>query len=380
MRLQTDTEQTILCDAVERFLAERYGYRRVREIVDRESGWDADAWRSFAELGWLGMPFSVEDGGSGAGAVETAILMEAFGKNLVPQPYLATIVLCGGLIAALAEGAERRERLAPVIAGEGLLAFADDDGPRATAAERSSTGYMLSGSKRLVLAAPNAGTIFVSASLRHGKLGVFVVPVQTPGLTIHPCKLVDGSRAADIEFGDVSLPGTALLGNNTDAGAAIEAVREQAVVALCADAVGAIAALVAATTEYAKTRAQFGQPIGKFQALQHRLVQLKIREEEARASCLFATLSLGSTTIERRRAISGAKAKIGHCARFVYQNAIQLHGAIGTTEELSIGAYAKRLMAFETLFGSTRAHLRRYAGFIAQPGLAAKGLLGSQSG
>lgn len=378
MRLQLDTEQTILRDSAERFLAERYSYRRFREIVESKNGSDADTWRSFAELGWLGMPFSVEDGGSGAGAVETAILMEAFGKNLVPQPYWATVVLCGGLIASLAEGAERRERLAPVIAGEALLSFAHDDGASATAAERGSAGYVLSGIKRLVLAAPNANAVLVTANLPHGGLGVFQLPVQTPGLTIRPYKLIDGSRAADIEFSNVSLPDTALLGNKADAGAAVEAVREQALVALCADAVGAITALVAATMEYAKTRVQFGQPIGKFQALQHRLVQMKIREEEARASCLFATLSLGGAANERARAISGAKAKIGHCARFVYQNAIQLHGAIGTTEELPIGAYAKRLMTFETLFGSTRAHLRRYAGLIGEPSLAANGLLGSQ--
>jgi alkylation response protein AidB-like acyl-CoA dehydrogenase len=187
--------------------------------------------------------------------------------------------------------------------------------------------------------------------------------------------MVDGSRAAEVVLTDVPVPSSALLGGNDNAASVVEAVLHRAIAALSADAVGAIAAMVKATVEYTKTRVQFGQPIANFQALQHRMVALKIKEEEARAAALFATLSLDGSPEVRARAISGAKAKIGRCARAVHQDAIQLHGAIGTTNELPLGGYAKRLIAYEILFGSTREHLRRYGAIIAQPQVAAEGLL-----
>jgi alkylation response protein AidB-like acyl-CoA dehydrogenase len=185
---------------------------------------------------------------------------------------------------------------------------------------------------------------------------------------------VDGSRAADIALVDVVAPRSALLGDNERADTAIAAVTDRAIAALSADAVGAISVMVQATVNYTKTRVQFGQPLASFQALQHRMVRMKIKEEEARASSLFATLSLDGPAAARRRAVSGAKAKIGRCARLVHQEAIQLHGAIGTTGELSLGGYAKRLIAYEMLFGSTREHLRRYAAIMADAEVAAEGI------
>ena len=217
--------------------------------------------------------------------------------------------------------------------------------------------------------------MLVSARLGAERLGIFLVPRETRGLTVRPYRMVDGRRAADVDLTDVAVTSAALLGGNEDAGDAVEAVLQRAIAALSADAVGAIGAMVKATVDYAKTRVQFGQPIANFQALQHRMVRMKIREEEARASALFATLSLDGPAALRARAISGAKAKIGRCARFVHQEAIQLHGAIGTTDELALGGYAKRLIVYELLFGSTREHLRRYGAMIADPQVAATGLL-----
>ena len=217
--------------------------------------------------------------------------------------------------------------------------------------------------------------MLVSARLGEERLGIFLVPRETRGLTVRPYRMVDGRRAADVDLTDVAVTSAALLGGNEDAGDAVEAVLQRAIAALSADAVGAIGAMVEATVDYAKTRVQFGQPIANFQALQHRMVRMKIREEEARASALFATLSLDGPAALRARAISGAKAKIGRCARFVHQEAIQLHGAIGTTDELALGGYAKRLIVYELLFGSTREHLRRYGAMIADPQVAATGLL-----
>ena len=378
MNLQYDTEQIILRDSAQAFLRDHYDYKTYRRIAASEAGMSPDLWREFAQLGWLGLPFSVEDGGVGGGPVETAILMEAFGRSLVIEPYLETVLLGGGLIAALGTPAERKSLLEPIIEGKSLLAFAHDDEAGRTPAKSTSRGYVLSGAKKLVLAAPLADHLLISAQFggdRNDRLGVFMVPKTASGLIIRRVRLVDGGRAADLELNGVELPASALLGGNENAGAAITAVIDRAIAALSADAVGAIATMVSATVDYTKTRVQFGQPIAKFQALQHRMVRMRVAEEEARAVALFATLALDGPSEQRARAVSGAKAKIGRCARFVHQTAIQLHGAIGTTSELSLGAYAKRLLAYEALFGPTREHLRRYGALLAKSDLAAEGLL-----
>jgi alkylation response protein AidB-like acyl-CoA dehydrogenase len=373
--LRYDTEHELLRDSAEKLLAERYDYRTFQRISQSDAGWSREIWGEFAGLGWLGLPFAPDDGGSGGGAVELAILMEAFGKHLVIEPYLATVVLGGGLIVALGSQSERRAMLPAVIAGESRLAFAHEDRGQPTQAHRSSAGYVLRGAKKVVLGGEMADTLLVSAALGDGRIGVFALPKATRGLTLRPFRLVDGSRAAEVDLTDVTAPASALLGGNEDAGDVVAHVLDRAIAALSADAVGAIAAMVKATVDYTKTRVQFGQPLANFQALQHRMVKLKVKEEEARAAALFATLSVDGAPDMRERAVCGAKAKIGRCARFVHQDAIQLHGAIGTTNELSLGGYAKRLIAYEILFGSTREHLRRYGAIIADPRVAARSLL-----
>ena len=375
MDLRYDSEHAILRGSVEKFLSERYDYRTFQKIADSEAGFSPEIWAEFAQLGWLGLPFALEDGGSGGGAVELGILMETFGKHLVVEPYLPTVVLGGGLIAALGSAAERRAMLPDLIAGNCRLAFAHEDAGTPTQARRVPAGYVLQGGKKTMLGGPIADTLLVSARLGDGRTGIFVLPRQTPGLTVRPYRMIDGARAADVDLTEVAVPASALLGGNEDAAGAIETVLHHAIAALSADAVGAISAMVKATVDYAKTRVQFGQPLASFQALQHRMVRIRIKEEEARAASLFATLSLDGTAQARARAISGAKAKIGRCARSVHQEAIQLHGAIGTTDELPLGGYAKRLIAYEILFGSTREHLRRYGAIIADPQVAAAGLL-----
>jgi alkylation response protein AidB-like acyl-CoA dehydrogenase len=373
--LRYATEHVILRESAEKFLAERYDYRTVQKIAASETGWDREVWEEFAKLGWLGLPFAPEDGGNGGGAVELAILMEAFGQHLVIEPYLATVVLGGGLIAALGSTAERQTMLPAVMEGECHLAFAHEERDVPTRAQRTNDGYSLRGGKKVVLGGSSADTLLLSARLGDQGLGVFVVPRTTHGLTVRSYRMVDGRRAADVDLNDAMVPTSALLGGNENAGGEVEAVLQRAIAALSADAVGAIGAMVKATVDYAKTRVQFGQPIANFQALQHRMVRIKIKEEEARAAALFATLSLDGPAAICARATSGAKAKIGRCARSVHQEAIQLHGAIGTTDELALGGYAKRLLAYELLFGSTREHLRRYGAMIADPKVAATGLL-----
>ena len=273
MDLRYDTEHAILRSSAEKFLAERYDYRSFQKIADSEAGWSREIWAEFATLGWLGLPFALEDGGSGGGAVELAILMEAFGKHLVIEPYLATVVLGGGLVASLGSAAERLEMLPAVIDGSCRLAFAHEDRGAATQALRTSAGYVLQGAKKVVLGGEMADTLLLSARLGDGGMGVFVLHKGTRGLTLRPYRLVDGSRAADVELADVTVPASALLGGNEDAGDAVTHVLDRAIAALSADAVGAIAAMVKATVDYAKTRVQFGQPIANFQALQHRMVK-----------------------------------------------------------------------------------------------------------
>jgi alkylation response protein AidB-like acyl-CoA dehydrogenase len=373
--LRYDSEHVILRGSAEKFLAERYDYRTFQTIAGSEAGWSAGIWAEFARLGWLGLPFAPEEGGSGGGAVELAILMETFGQHLVVEPYLATVVLGGGLVAALGSAAERQAMLPAVIAGDCRLAFAHEDDGVPAQARRTQSGYVLQGAKKVVLGGAMADTLLVSARVDDGGMGVFVVPRQTRGLVVRPWRMIDGSRAAAVDLTDVTVPASALLGGNADAARVVAAIIDRAIAALSADAVGAIAAMVRATVDYSKTRVQFGQPLAGFQALQHRMVRIKIKEEEARAASLFATLSLDGPPEARARAVSGAKAKIGRCARVVHQEAIQLHGAIGTTDELPLGGYAKRLIAYEILFGSTREHLRRYGAIIADPAVAAEGLL-----
>jgi hypothetical protein len=373
--LRYDTEHTILRDSAEKFLSERYDYRTLQNIAASEAGFSRELWAEFAALGWLGLPFAPEDGGTGGGTVELAILMEAFGRHLVIEPYLATVVLGAGLIAALGSAAERKALLPAVIEGRRFLAFAHDERAAPTRAERRGDGYVLQGGKKLVLGGAMADMLLVSARLGADKVGIFVLPKETRGFTLRPYRMLDGGRAADLALTDVAVPSSALLGGCEDAGAVVAAVLQRAIAALSADAVGAIATMVKATVDYTKTRVQFGQPIANFQALQHRMVRMRIKEEEARAAALFSMLSLDGPADMRARAVHGAKAKIGRCARAVHQEAIQLHGAIGTTSELPLGGYAKRLIVYENLFGSTREHLARYGAIIADPRVAATGLL-----
>ncbi|HWE74728.1 MAG TPA: acyl-CoA dehydrogenase family protein [Stellaceae bacterium] len=373
MDLSYDTEQIILRDSVDKFLASHCGYA-LHQKTAAGAGWSPALWTEFAKLGWLGLPFAEDDGGVGASAVEVSILMEAFARHLVLAPYLSTIVLGGGIVAKLADADQRRTLLGPVIEGTSRLAFAIADRSEETRATRAATGFVLTGAKKMVLGAPMAEILLVAAKTEAG-VGVFSVPAKATGLTLRAYRTIDGGRAADIELNNVAVPASSLLGADEDAADAIEEITDRGIAAISADAVGAMTALVAATVEYTKTRVQFGQPLAKFQVLQHRMVGMKVKEEEARASSLFATLSLDGPADRRARACSGAKAKIGRAARSIGQEAIQLHGAIGTTDELPIGGYAKRLMAYEILFGSTRDHLNRYAAMIANPDVARQGPL-----
>jgi alkylation response protein AidB-like acyl-CoA dehydrogenase len=376
--LQRDTEHTLLADSAERMLSENYDFSaRHGSQADQgnDTAWADDMWRQFAQLGWLALPFAEENGGLGAGMVEISILAEAFGRNMVAEPYMTTVVLSGGLIAAIGTPEQRADTL-PAI-GEGALRIAFMGGAAgdiSVDAAPSGDGYVLSGARKSVIDAPMAGRLLVPARIGDGA-GVFMIDCDATGVTLRPHRTLDGGRAADVELTGVNVSRAQLLGGLEDASGAIGAAIDRTIAALSSDAVGAMGKLVEETLEYTKTREQFGQPISKFQVLAHRLVDMKVSEEEARAVTTLAVLSADAPTDMRRRAVSSAKSKVGRCARFVGQNAVQTYGAIGTTADLTIGNYVKRLMVYEASYGSTAHHAELYAAIIADPDTAGAGLL-----
>ncbi|SMC86663.1 acyl-CoA dehydrogenase family protein [Rhizobium sp. RU36D] len=380
MDLNFSSEQLLLKETAGRFLKDRYSFDDRARILASDTGWSPDIWAEFAALGWLALPFAEEHGGLGAGAVETAVLMEAMGRALVLEPYLACVVLAGGLIERVETEAQKADLLDGLMAGTSRPALAHlepqsgfDIGRIETMARRDGEGYRLHGRKALVLGGPAADVFLVSSRLG-GEIKLFVVPANAPGLERRDVSLVDGSRASDLVLTDVLVPLSALCGagNLLDE---IEAAYDRANAALASEAVGIMDALLEATVAYLKQRQQFGKPLAGFQALQHRMAEMAVKCEEARASALLATLSVDAPRALRIRGVSGARAKIGKVSRSVAQEAIQLHGAMGFSEELPVGAWFRRLYAIENTLGTTSDHLRRYGEIIRDPDVLSASLL-----
>ena len=373
MDLQYTPEQTQLRESVERFVREAYDFAHRRKLVTSERGHDEGCWRQYAEFGWLAIPFSEEEGGIGGDATDTGIVMEGVGRGLLLEPYLANVVLAGGLLRALASPAQKAEWLQPMMNGERKLALAyAEPGSRyeithcETTARRDGVAYVLDGHKTLVYGAPAADAFVVVARTagavgERAGLSAFVVDAGTPGVTLTPYATHDGQRAGDIALKGVRVDAARLLGAEGQAGEALERVLDQGIAALASEAVGAMSVLVDATLEYLKTRQQFGRPIGTNQALQHRMVDMYIALDEARSMALYGALMLREEdAAARRKALSATKIEIDRTARRVGQEAVQLHGAMGVTEELAVGHYFKRLSMIATTFGDSDWHVERY--------------------
>jgi alkylation response protein AidB-like acyl-CoA dehydrogenase len=373
MDLTLSDEQRMLRESAERFVAETYSADHRRRLANDPLGFSAEIWKQFAELGWLALPIAEAHGGLGGGAVEIGILMEAFGRGLVSEPYLSTVVIGAALIAECGGEAQQQALLPRIADGSLYLAFAHSERAArfdlaevATSAKRTPEGWRLNGGKTVVLDGNAAGQIIVSARVAgdhgaSGKLCLFLVPADAPGLIKRDFPRLGGGRACNLELRDVSLPLDALLGDGSDALPAIEAVVDRAMAALGAEAVGIMQTLLDQTLEYTKIRKQFGRPLSANQVIRHRLADMAMNCDEARSMALRAALMIDAEPVARGRAASGAKAKIGKCARFVAEQSVQLHGAMGVTEELDIGSYFKRLLAFDTLFGGSAHHYRRHA-------------------
>jgi len=370
MDIQFTEEQELLRSSVQRLLRDQYDFDTRRKIVASENGFSRKHWAAFAELGLLAAPFAEDAGGLGGGPLSTMIIMQEFGRHLVVEPFVETVVVAGGLIEQVGSDEQKQAFIPDIIAGTKLWALAwTEKGSRfdlatvTTTARRDGNDYVLSGEKTAVMAAPWAHYLIVSARTsghRHDRGGVslFVVDRHAANLDLQSFKTIDGRRAAEISLRGVR---GQLLGREGEGVAALEACRDRAVGALCAEAVGAMGELNSATLEYSKTRKQFGVTIGSFQVLQHRMVDMFIAHQEALSLMQHLSLSLDAAEAGLSRLASGAKSKIGYAGKFVADQAVQLHGGMGMTDELNVGHYFKRISSINIQFGDPAYHVLRFA-------------------
>lgn len=364
-------EQGQLRASLRGYLTAHHGLADRLTASRSEAGWDARQWDDFAErLGILGAALPERAGGLGGSPVDTMVIMEELGESLSPAPYLETVVVAGGLLAG---AGERDSELAAIALGTARYAFAWAEpsgryGYRhvTTRANRSEHGWTLSGFKSVVTAAPWATHLIVTARTDGAVddpdgISLFLVEAGQPGVTMSAYPTIDGRRAADISFEAVALPDIALLGDVGEALPLVEKIGDAAIAAIGAEAVGVMRRLLQDTIDYSRQRRQFGQPIAEFQALQHRMVDMFMQLEMATSAVYLATLHLDDDPVERAKAASAAKVTIGNACRFVGQNAVQLHGGMGMTDELPVGHFFKRATVIESELGSTDYHLARYA-------------------
>jgi alkylation response protein AidB-like acyl-CoA dehydrogenase len=363
------SEQELLREGLSKFLAARYDLESSRTAAKTGPGWQPDIWRGFAEeLGILGATLPESVGGSGGGPAEAMVIAEELGRALVIEPFIDTVIVAGGLLSR-AGGDAAASVLEGIAAGSAVAVLAATEADSgdgwdtlSTSAVRDGGGWLISGSKAVVIAAPLATHLLITARVGDDValfLTAFDAAAPPPGLTVHSYRTIDDRRSADLMFDDVRLPADALIVE--DASESLHRARDEGAAAVCAEAVGAMRRVLADTVDYSKQRQQFGQPIGSFQVLSHRMVDMYMELQQAVSAAYLAVLNLDAEPEVRARAVSAAKATIGRAARFVGQNAVQLHGGMGMTEELAIGHYFKRLTALQYEFGSTDYHRARYA-------------------
>ncbi|MEE1877950.1 acyl-CoA dehydrogenase family protein [Altererythrobacter litoralis] len=365
-------EQEMVRDGLSRLVRESYDIETRRGVVASESGWRPEIWAQLAELGILGMPFSEEDGGFGGGPVDAMVVMQEFGKGLVVEPFVPTVVCAGGFFKHAGTAAQKEEHIGGIVSGERTYAFAYAE-PRGrydladleTTAKKDGSGYVLNGHKAVVIGAPWGSHLVVTARTSgerrdHDGISVFVIDKNATGVVTLDYPTVDGRRASEVYFENAAIPAEALIGEEGKALPLIERVIDEAIAAQCAEACGAMKVAHAMTVEYSRQRKQFGVPIGSFQVLQHRMVDMYTEYEQALSMTYFATLKLDESERERKLAASAAKVRVGQAAHRVGQDAIQIHGGMGMTDELAIGHYFKRLTIFDSEFGNIDHHMKRH--------------------
>ncbi|WP_280151292.1 acyl-CoA dehydrogenase family protein [Piscinibacter sp. XHJ-5] len=371
MHFEHTEDRRMLADTLGRFVKEQYGFEARDRIARSGEGYSAQMWRRFADLGVIGALFDEAHGGFGGAGFDIAVVFEALGRGLVVEPFLGSAVLAGGAIAEAGSEAQQAW-LAEIISGSAVAAFAHGEPDaryelsRVTArAERVDDGWLLDGSKAVVAHGDSADVFVVSARTEGGVddesgLSLFLVPAGTAGVSRRGYPLIDGGRAAELTLRKVRVEASALLGQAGAGYATIERVTGAGILALCAEAIGAMDAAKDATLEYLRTRRQFGVPIGSFQALQHRMADLLLEVEQARSAVINAAAALQADRLTRERALSAAKVTIGRVGTQVAEECIQLHGGIGMTWELPLAHYAKRLVMIDHQLGDEDHHLARY--------------------
>ena len=366
-------EQTLLRNMVQSFVQDNYDFDARTKIVRSDDGMERGIWQQFAELGLLAAPFAESMGGLDGGPIEIMVIMEELGRGLVVEPYLSTVVLCGGILARHGSEAQQQAHLPALIGGESIWAAAYSE-PQSrynladitTAVKADGDGYILNGAKAVVLGGPWADKLIVSARVSGDRrdadgVGLFIVDKSSEGVSTQDYPTVDGGRASEVTFENVKLGSDTVIGEAGKGLPILEEAVDHGIGALCAEAIGQIKMLNDATVEYCKTRKQFGVPIGSFQVLQHRMVDMFMEYEQSVSMTYMVNMKLGEDARERRKAASAAKVQIGKSGRFVGQQAIQLHGGMGMTEELNVGHYFKRLTMIDTQFGNIDFHLKRFA-------------------
>jgi alkylation response protein AidB-like acyl-CoA dehydrogenase len=369
MDFEFTEDQTLLSDAVQRFMTSRYGSEQRRAILKSPGAWSREIWGSLTEIGLVGLLVPAEQGGMGAGPVETMLAMNAFGAGILLEPYWSSAVFATVLLkklggphaASLLEGLATGQRIAAVAHAEPGARY--DQSRVATTARKAAGGWALSGAKAVVLGAGAADTLLVSARVQGAGEGltVFAVPRALGGVRVREYLTIDGRGAADVTLEDANVKADALLGAEGAGRAALDDAQDVALAALCADAVGSMKALLDATGKYLQTREQFGQPIGKFQALQHRMADMLIHFEQAKSMAYLAAMQCEAADVAtRRKALSAAKVVIGQAGRFIGQQAVQLHGGMGMADELDVSHHFRRLTAMELTLGDTDHHLENF--------------------
>lgn len=370
MDFELTEDQRLLNDSVSRLLADRYAFDARRGYIKSAQGWSQEMWEKYAELGLLGLPFPEEYGGFGGGAVDIMMVMEAFGRSLVVEPFLATVVLGGSAIKYAGSEAQKNEILPQIVDGSLKLGWAHGEQQARydltdvlTTATKDGNGWVLEGAKSVVFHGDCADMLVVSARTggdRMDKEGLtlFLVPANTPGVARRGYAMRDGTRAAEISLSTVKLGPEAVLGTVGGAFGTIERVTQAGIAAFAAETVGACEAAHTMTLDYLRTRVQFGRPIGTNQVLQHKAADMLIEVEQARSMAMLAAMMVDEEDpAERARNISMAKVGVGQSGRFVTQNSVQLHGGIGMTEEYAVGHYFRRVMVFEHIWGDSAYHL-----------------------
>ena len=366
-------EQSLIQDQVDQFVQKEYDWETRQSLSNSDLGFGDDNWQKFAELGWLGISVSEESGGFGGSSIESMLIMEAFGKGLVVEPFLETVIMSASLIDDHGTKEQKSSILEQAIAGKMHLALAYAE-PQSrfnlsdvvTVAKADGDNYILNGYKSVVMNGPSANKVIVSARTSGSQLDedgitLFIVDSDCEGIEKTNYKTVDGRRASDINIENVTVPKENIVGEVNGGFQLLDSAIDKAILAISAEAVGAMEVLYKTTVEYTKTREQFGTAIGKFQVLQHRMVDMFMEYEQCKSLLYMATMKHEEGASDAKKAISGLKYQVGKAGKYIGQQAVQLHGGMGVTDELNVGHYFKRLTTVGTIFGNTDYHLKKYS-------------------